>query len=597
MKKTAAKKKYRVRIGLGSCGIAAGAAAVLDAFTKEMGKRKVSAGIGATGCLGICHREVLVEVVSPDGSFFLYGEVTPQRVPEIVGSHLVNGVPVAKWLVADSRKTLNALPYCATQKKIVLGNCGSIDPEDITDYVARGGYEALRSVLRDSSPPKVIECISVSNLRGRGGAGFPTGTKWKTTLDAPGIEKYVICNADEGDPGAFMDRSVLESDPHSVLEGMAIAGYAIGASNGVIYVRAEYPVAVKRLSIALEQAEQRGFLGKNVCGLGFDFSISIMEGAGAFVCGEETALIKSIEGERGMPRLRPPFPSARGLWGKPTCVNNVETLANVPWIIRNGADAYAAIGTKGSKGTKVFARAGKIARGGLVEVPMGATIREIVEGIGGGSATGLPLKAVQIGGPSGGCLPARLFDTPIDYESLRDSGAIMGSGGLIVLDESSCMVDIARYFLAFTQNESCGKCTFCRIGTKRMLEILDRITKGMGRVDDLDLIEELSEKVKIASLCGLGQTAPNPVLTTLRFFRDEYMAHIKEKRCPAGKCKALINYRVDEARCTGCGACVRICPAGAVAGERGKAHRIDTVKCTRCGLCVDVCKFEAIEVT
>ena len=594
--KKAAAAKYRVMIGLGSCGIAAGAKVVLDAFAEETVKRKIPATVGATGCLGICHREVLVEIASPDGGFSLYGEVTPQRVPEIVSYHLVNGVPVAKWLVADNLQTLNALPYCAMQKKIVLRNCGFIDPENIADYVARGGYDALRSVLRHGSPAEVIECISKSGLRGRGGAGFPTGTKWKTTRDALGSEKYVICNADEGDPGAFMDRSVLESDPHSVIEGMAIAGYAIGASNGIIYVRAEYPIAVKRLSIALEQAARKGFLGKNVCGAKFDFSISVMDGAGAFVCGEENALIKSIEGERGMPRLRPPFPPTKGLWGKPTCVNNVETLANVPWIVRHGAGAYAAIGTKGSKGTKVFALAGKIARGGLVEVPMGTTIREIVEGIGGGSATGLPLKAVQIGGPSGGCLPARLFDTPIDYESLKESGAIMGSGGLIVLDESSCMVDIARYFLAFTQNESCGKCTFCRIGTKRMLEILDRITKGRGKADDLDLIEELSEKVKIASLCGLGQTAPNPVLTTLRFFRDEYIAHIEEKRCPAGKCKALIGYRVDEVRCTGCGACVRICPAGAAVGERGKTHRIDTVKCTRCGLCVEACKFGAISV-
>ncbi|MEJ2745913.1 MAG: NADH-quinone oxidoreductase subunit F, partial [bacterium] len=368
MKKTATVKKYRVRIGLGSCGIAAGAEAVLDAFMKETEKRKIPVNIGVTGCLGICHKEALVEIASPDGGFFLYGEVTPQRVPEIVDSHLANGVPVAKWLVADSLQKLGALPYCAMQKKIVLGNCGSIDPEEIADYVARDGYEALRSVLRHGSPSKVIECISKSGLRGRGGAGFPTGTKWKTTRDAPGSEKYVICNADEGDPGAFMDRSVLESDPHSVLEGMAIAGYAIGASHGVVYVRAEYPIAVKRLSIALKQAEKKGILGKNVCGSEFDFSISIMEGAGAFVCGEETALIKSIEGERGMPRLRPPFPPTKGLWGKPTCVNNVETLANVPWIIRNGADAYAAIGTKGSKGTKVFALAGKIARGGLVGV-------------------------------------------------------------------------------------------------------------------------------------------------------------------------------------------------------------------------------------
>jgi len=588
--------KFRVTIGLGSCGIAAGAEVVLDTFKEEIRRRNIPAAIGITGCLGMCHREVLAEIASPDGRFFLYGEVTPERVPRIVNDHLVNGSPLTKWLVADSVPGLHSLPYLAKQKKIVLGNCGFINPEDITGYVRRGGYDALRSVIQRGSSPAVIECISASGLRGRGGAGFPTGAKWKMTREAPGREKYVICNADEGDPGAFMDRSVLESDPHAVLEGMAIAGYAIGASRGVIYVRAEYPLAVKRLSIALAQAAKSGFLGRNIFGNGFDFSISLMEGAGAFVCGEETALIKSLEGERGMPRLRPPFPSTSGLRGKPTCINNVETLANVPWIIRHGAAVYAAIGTPGSKGTKVFALAGKIARGGLVEVPMGTTIREIVEEIGGGSATGLPVKAVQIGGPSGGCLPASLFDIPIDYESLKESGAVMGSGGMIVLDGSSCMVDLARYFLAFTQNESCGKCTFCRIGTKRMLDILDRITTGRGRIEDLDLLEELAEKVKVASLCGLGQTAPNPVLTTLRFFREEYMAHIHDRRCPAAKCRALISYRVDELRCTGCGACARVCPAQAVAGEHKKAHRIDEGRCTRCGLCVESCKFEAIAV-
>ena len=589
-------EKFRVTVGLGSCGIAAGAEAVLDTFKEEIRRRNIPAAIGITGCLGMCHREVLAEIASPDGRFSLYGEVTPERVSRIVRDHLVNGAPLTKWLVADSVPGLHALPYFAKQKKIVLANCGFINPEDIAEYVRRGGYDALRSVIRRGSPRAVIECISASGLRGRGGAGFPTGAKWKMTREAPGGEKYVICNADEGDPGAFMDRSVLESDPHAVLEGMAIAGYAIGASRGVIYVRAEYPLAIKRLSIALAQAAKSGFLGRNILGNGFDFSIALMEGAGAFVCGEETALIKSLEGERGMPRLRPPFPSTSGLRGKPTCINNVETLANVPWIIRHGAKTYAAIGTQASKGTKVFALAGKIARGGLVEVPMGATIREIVEEIGGGSATGLPVKAVQIGGPSGGCLPASLFDTPIDYESLKESGAVMGSGGMIVLDGSSCMVDLARYFLAFTQNESCGKCTFCRIGTKRMLEILDRIATGRGRTEDLDLIEELAEKVKVASLCGLGQTAPNPVLTTLRFFREEYMAHIHDRRCPAAKCRALISYHIDARRCTGCGACARVCPAGAVAGEHKKAHRIDEGRCARCGLCVEACKFEAIAV-
>jgi len=585
---------YGVIIGLSSCGIAAGADAVLRKFKEEITRLKLPARVDATGCIGMCHREVLVELVSPDGRSFFYGEVTPERATRIVDEHLVKGHPVREWLLADETNRLESLPYFAKQKKIVLRNCGFINPEEIAGYMQRGGYTALRAILRKGDPEAVIETVSASGLRGRGGGGFPTGRKWRLTRDAKGAPKYFICNADEGDPGAFMDRSVLEGDPHSVLEGMIIAAFAIGASEGYCYVRAEYPLAVKRLRKALSQAEKKGFLGKNILGSGFSFTASLMEGAGAFVCGEETALIKSLQGERGMPRLRPPFPAVSGLWGKPTCINNVETLASVPWIIQRGATDYAAIGTQTSKGTKVFALAGKVARGGLVEVPMGITIREIIEDIGGGSGTGLPIKAIQIGGPSGGCLPRSLFDTPIDYESLQRSGAIMGSGGMIVLDESSCMVDIARYFLAFTQNESCGKCTFCRIGTKRMLEILERITQGKGHMEDLDLIEELAGKVKIASLCGLGQTAPNPVLTTLRFFRDEYEAHIRDHRCPAKKCKALIRYAIDSSRCIGCGACVRACPVEAISGEKKQAHRINPDVCTRCGLCVETCKFDAI---
>ncbi|MCX6357287.1 MAG: 4Fe-4S binding protein [Candidatus Aureabacteria bacterium] len=588
------RSTFRITVGFSSCGIAAGAEGVMRAFREESARARVRAAISITGCMGMCHREPLAELADPEGRSFLYGNLTPERVARIARDHLAGGTPVREWLVVDDRTDPATLPYLARQRKIILRNSGFINPESIADYIGRGGYESLRRALAAMSPGQVIREISGSGLRGRGGGGFPTGKKWNAAREAPGREKYVICNGDEGDPGAFMDRSVLEGDPHSVIEGMAIAAYAIGAARGYIYVRAEYPLAVKRLRVALAQATGEGFLGKRILKAGFEFSIDIMEGAGAFVCGEETALIKSIQGERGMPVLRPPFPARRGLWGAPTCINNVETLSAVPWIIGHGAAAYRAIGTAGSAGTKVFALAGSVARGGLVEVPMGITIREIVNEIGGGSSSGRPIKAVQIGGPSGGCLPENLFDTPIDYESLQASGAIMGSGGLIVLDDSSCMVDIARYFLAFTQHESCGKCTFCRVGTKRMLDILERIVAGRGRMDDLALLEELAEKIKIASLCGLGQTAPNPVLTTLRFFRGEYEAHIRDLHCPAKKCRALFRYVVDAERCTACGACRRVCPVAAIEGGRTVPHAIKADACTRCGLCVEKCKFGAI---
>ncbi|HOE26664.1 MAG TPA: NADH-ubiquinone oxidoreductase-F iron-sulfur binding region domain-containing protein [bacterium] len=586
--------RFKITVGLSSCGIAAGAEAVANAFRREIVARGLDAAVEITGCVGMCHREVLAEVAPAGGGTFLYGDLTADRVPRIAHEHLANGVPVGEWLVLPEGSDLRSLPYFAGQRKIVLANCGFVDPEKIGDSIRRGGYAGLAAALETIRPDDLIHLVEESGLRGRGGAGFPTAKKWRAARNAPGTEKYLICNADEGDPGAFMDRSVLESDPHTVLEGMAIAAYAIGASRGIVYVRAEYPLAVKRLAIAVRQAERRGFLGADILGSGFDFTVSLMEGAGAFVCGEETALIRSIQGERGMPRLRPPFPPERGLWGKPTCINNVETLAAVPWIVRHGAAAYAAVGTAGSRGTKVFALAGKVNRGGLVEVPMGTTLREIVLGIGGGAPGGRPVKAIQIGGPSGGCLPEALFDTPVDYESLQESGAIMGSGGMIVLDESSCMVEIARYFLSFTQAESCGKCTFCRIGTKRMLEILNRIAGGTGRMEDLDLLEELAGKVKTASLCGLGQTAPNPVLTTLRFFRSEYEAHIRDRRCPAKRCKALIRYEISAETCIGCGACLRLCPAKAIEGEPKRLHRIDPARCTRCGLCVEACKFGAV---
>jgi len=585
-------RDWVIKVGLASCGVAAGGREVYDALSTKLYQRGLNVELGQTGCLGMCYNEVLIEVASPDGGRVFYKHITPEKVDRLVEEHLIGGRPVTEWVIPDEE--INNL--LVKQKRIVLRNCGIIDPESIDAYLAVDGYKAIEKVLCSMSPQEVIDEVTNSGLRGRGGAGFPTGVKWSFARKSPSTQKYIICNADEGDPGAFMDRSVLESDPHSVLEGMLIAGYAIGASEGYTYVRAEYPLAVRRLEIALAQAEERGFIGESILDSNFDFDIRIRQGAGAFVCGEETALIMSIEGKRGMPRFRPPFPAQSGLWDKPTNINNVETFANVPWIILHGADAYNKYGTEKSKGTKVFALAGKVARGGLVEVPMGITLEEIVFGIGGGTSSGLAFKAIQIGGPSGGIIPASLADTPVDYESVTKTGAIMGSGGLIVMDETACVVDIAKFFLNFTQNESCGKCTFCRIGTLRMLEILERISNGEGKEGDLELLEELAESVKSASLCGLGQTAPNPVLTTIRYFRDEYEAHIYEKRCPAKKCRALITYEIMPEKCPGCGLCAKYCPVGAITGERKKPYIIDEEECIHCGLCMSVCRLGAISV-
>lgn len=589
-----------IAVGMNSCGIAAGAKETYEAIKRELEERGLSVKLKIVGCVGMCYREPLVDIITED-EIITYGHVDPKKVPKIIEEHVIKGKPIEEWVVKrdwwedGERRTWDVDGYFAKQKKIVLENSGYIDPENIDEYIQAGGYEALKKALQ-MKPEEIIDVIIKSGLRGRGGAGFPTGLKWKFTREAKGDEKYVICNADEGDPGAFMDRNVLEGDPHRVIEGMIIGAYAIGATKGFIYVRAEYPLAIKRLKIALQQARERGFLGENILGSGFSFDIEIKEGAGAFVCGEETALIASIEGKRGMPRPRPPYPAQKGLWGKPTNINNVETWANVPWIIKHGWEAYASLGTEKSKGTKVFALSGKIKHGGNVEVPMGITLREILYEIGGGTKTGKRIKAVQLGGPSGGCIPEYLFDTPVDYESVNATGAIMGSGGMVVMDEDTCMVDVAKFFLDFTVKESCGKCTFCRLGTKRMWEILDKITNGQGTMDDLKELEELATKVKAGSLCGLGQTAPNPVLTTLRYFMDEYIAHVKDKRCPAKVCKPLIKYVIIPDKCTGCTACAISCPVKAISGEKLKPHVIDQEACIKCGTCYTVCRFDAIEI-
>ena len=578
-----------IRIGLGSCGVASGGEPVRIALVQATERAGARAIVKTVGCNGMCHCEPMVEVVEPGGRVTLYGNVTADGAQRIARKHLRPAwLPTWAQPAAEpplDRQTGPSASYLAKQKRIVLENCGEIDPLNIDDYLARAGYQALMK-CQDLPPDTVVEAIANSGLRGRGGAGFPTGTKWKIARANPDPVKYVICNGDEGDPGAFMDRLVLESDPHRVLEGLAIAAYAVGATQGYLYIRAEYPLAVRHTRAAIAQATERGLLGA--------LRLEVREGAGAFVCGEETALIQSLEGKRGMPKLRPPYPVERGFRGKPTIINNVETLACVPWILRHGAEAFAAFGTKTSRGTKVFALAGKINRGGLIEVPMGITIREVVEEIGGGIKHGRQFKAVQLGGPSGGCIPARLADTPIDYDALAQTGAIMGSGGLVVLDECDCMVDIARFFLKFTQAESCGKCTFCRIGTKRMLEILERLCAGEGRRDDLEKLATLANYVSRGSLCGLGQTAPNPVLTTLKYFREEYEAHLAG-RCPAGRCPALIRYQVN-GNCIGCTLCAQVCPVGAIAYRPYEKHEVDERLCTRCDMCRQACQDDAIEV-
>ena len=551
-----------------------------------------------TGCFGLCALGPIM-VVYPEGAF--YSMVKPDDVPEIVEEHLLKGRIVKRLLyqetVVDDNaiKSLNETPFYAKQRRIALRNCGVINPEVIDEYIAVDGYKALGKVLTEMTPQQVIDEVKASGLRGRGGAGFPTGLKWSFAAANQADQKYVCCNADEGDPGAFMDRSILEGDPHVVLESMAIAGYAIGASQGYIYIRAEYPIAVKRLQKAIDQAHEYGLLGKDIFGTGFDFDISLRLGAGAFVCGEETALMTSIEGKRGEPRPRPPFPALKGLFQKPTILNNVETWANITQIILNGADWFRSIGTERSPGTKVFALGGKIKHTGLVEVPMGTTLREIVEEIGGGVPDGHTFKAAQTGGPSGGCIPASELDIKIDFENLAAIGAMMGSGGMIVMDDTACMVDIAKFFLEFTVDESCGKCTPCRVGTRRLLEILEKITSGNGTMEDIDRMEELCYYLKENSLCALGQTAPNPVLSTLKYFRDEYIAHVKDKHCPAGVCKALTNYVIDPQKCRGCTLCARNCPVGAISGSVKVPHVIDTKKCIKCGACIEKCKFKAIE--
>ena len=572
---------------------------IIDALETEIAAAGLSDEVKVvkTGCFGLCALGPIM-IIYPEGSF--YSEVKPSDVPEIVEEHLLKGRIVKRLLYKEtvqednSVKSLNETNFYAKQHRVALRNCGVINPENIDEYIAVDGYQALGKVLTEMTPQQVIDVILASGLRGRGGAGFPTGKKWSFAAANQADQKYVCCNADEGDPGAFMDRSVLEGDPHVVLEAMAIAGYAIGASQGYIYVRAEYPIAVHRLQIAIKQAREYGLLGKDIFGTGFDFDIDLRLGAGAFVCGEETALMTSIEGHRGEPRPRPPFPAVKGLFAKPTILNNVETYANIPQIILKGADWFASMGTEKSKGTKVFALGGKINNTGLVEVPMGTTLREIIEEIGGGIPNGKKFKAAQTGGPSGGCIPAEHLDVPIDYDNLLAIGSMMGSGGLIVMDEDTCMVDIAKFFLEFTVDESCGKCTPCRVGTKRLYEMLDKITRGQATMEDLDKLEELCYYIKNNSLCGLGQTAPNPILSTLRYFRDEYVAHIVDKTCAAGVCKHLMKYTIDPEKCKGCTLCARNCPVNAIFGTVKQPHVIDTSKCIKCGACMEKCRFGAI---
>lgn len=576
-----------------------GSGELIERFEKDLAEKGLDKEVKVvrTGCFGLCEAGPIV-IVYPEGAF--YSRVKVEDVDEIVEEHLLKGRIVERLLHKDEEEqdvatTLDDIEFYKKQNRVALRNCGVIDPEVIDEYIAFDGYKALGTCLTEKTPQEVIDIIKASGLRGRGGGGFPTGVKWQFGHDAKGDQKYVICNADEGDPGAFMDRSVLEGDPHSVIEAMAIAGYAIGANMGYVYVRAEYPIAVKRLQIAIDQAREYGLLGEGIFGTDFSFDIEIRLGAGAFVCGEETALMESIEGHRGEPRPKPPFPANKGLFGKPTIINNVETLANIPQIILKGADWFGSMGTEKSKGTKVFALGGKINNTGLVEIPMGTTLREVIYDIGGGIPDGKKFKAAQTGGPSGGCIPAEHLDLKIDYDTLTSIGSMMGSGGLIVMDEDNCMVDVAKFFLDFTVDESCGKCPPCRIGTKRMLEILQRITDGKGKPGDIEKLVELGESIKAGALCGLGKTAPNPVLSTIKYFRDEYEAHIYDKRCPAGHCQQLLVYEIIPSKCIGCGMCARVCPADAITGEKKQPHHIDPDKCIKCGACIEKCKFDAIK--
>lgn len=602
--------RYKVYVGMATCEIAAGSRDAMKIFTEAVEGGKVKdVLVSRKGCAGRCNVEPTIEVVEQGKTPYKYIKVTADKAQTILEKHLIGGEPVSEWLIGGgedvseskddnlynrSYKTFGDLDIFSRQLRIALRNCGIIDPENIDDYIENRGYEALAKILTDMKGMDVVNEIIESGIRGRGGAGFSTGLKWKFTAQAENDQKYVVCNADEGDPGAFMDRSTIEGDPHSVLEGMLVGGYAVGADTGIIYIRAEYPLAIKRLEIAIEQAKKAGMLGDNILGSDFSFNIELRLGAGAFVCGEETALLHSIEGRRGMPRPRPPFPAVSGLFGKPTLINNVETWANIPVILLDGAEWFSSVGTDKSKGTKVFALAGRVNNTGLVEVPMGTTLREMVYEIGGGIQNDKEFKAIQTGGPSGGCLPADYLDTPIDYDSLAKAGSIMGSGGMIVIDETACMVNIAKFFLEFTQDESCGKCTPCREGTKRMLEILTRIEEGKGRAGDIEKLERLGNMIKKASLCGLGQSAPNPVLSTIKNFREEYEEHINDKKCRAGVCQAMLSYVIND-KCVGCGACKRVCPVDAVSGEKKAKHLIDQNKCIKCGQCFEACKFGAID--
>ena len=579
----------KIIIGSGSCGIAAGAHKVQTAFEVIIAEKGLDLSVEQTGCIGTCYLEPIVDVVDDVGKKVTFVNVTTDDTRRIIEDYVLGENELKELQISESDITM-----IGKQKRIVLRNSGIIDPERIEDYLAVDGYLAAKKCLTELSPEEIIDTVKIAGLKGRGGAGFPTWFKWDAAKKSPGKTKYMVCNADEGDPGAFMDRSVLESDPHALIEGMLIGAKAIGANEGVIYVRAEYPLAIVRLQNAIDQAREKGYLGHNIFETGFDFDLRIKAGAGAFVCGEETALIASLEGERGMPRLKPPFPAQKGYWNKPTNINNVETFANVPWIFRNGGEAYAALGTKESKGTKVFALTGKVKRGGLVEIPMGLTLRDVIYEIGGGIKEEKAFKAVQMGGPSGGCIPAALLDTQIDYAEITKTGAIMGSGGMVVMDETTCMVDMARFFLDFTCKESCGKCTYCRVGTTRMLEILNRITQGEGQDGDIELLEELCYKIKDGSMCGLGQTAPNPVLTTIKYFRNEYEDHIYHKKCTAKSCKPLLTYTIDTEKCVGCGACKKNCPVDAIVGEKKKVHEIRQDLCIKCGKCYAVCKFDAV---